>query len=393
MWAKQVKLQKNMDARTEKVIATPESSATVAHMQDVDMQGNDIGDSRPPVMDYEGSQYRTDFWVGQSRQYEDAVERLALQSLLPAPRLPAQGGRIAEIGAGFGRLADLYLGYRQIILFDYSRTLLREAAERWGDDPRFIFVAGNLYDLPLANGVLDALVMVRVMHHLVDVPRALSQLRRVLHPESVAVVEYANKRNAKAMARWMLGRQEWSPIEQTPIEFVKLNFDFHPAWMRDRLAQAHLRVRRQWAVSHFRLPILKRLIPAERLAALEERFFALGGKFPLSPSVFLQLAPVTADAYASVDGAEVDSAVNARLAQGGPGENIASLGNGQQDNLEQEKRKQDETDLDDITQLFCCPSCFAAHSFDRPNSDRLVCRVCDAAYARVDGIWDFKEAL
>ncbi|MCY4410228.1 MAG: hypothetical protein OXC27_07170, partial [Caldilineaceae bacterium] len=58
-----------------------------------------------PVIDYEGSGYRLDFWEGQGREYEDAVERIALQRLLPP-----QGRRIAEIGAGFGRLADLYLG-------------------------------------------------------------------------------------------------------------------------------------------------------------------------------------------------------------------------------------------------------------------------------------------
>ena len=84
-----------------------------------------------PVIDYEGSRYRVDFWEEQGRSYEDAAERLALQQLLPA-----NGVRIAEIGAGFGRLAQLYAGYEQIILFDYSRTLLADAARDWGTDPR-----------------------------------------------------------------------------------------------------------------------------------------------------------------------------------------------------------------------------------------------------------------
>ena len=38
----------------------------------------------PPVIDYEGSPYRTAFWEGQGRDYEDAAERLALQRLIPA---------------------------------------------------------------------------------------------------------------------------------------------------------------------------------------------------------------------------------------------------------------------------------------------------------------------
>ena len=73
-----------------------------------------------PVMDYEGSQWRTEFWQG--RQYEDAVERIAL-----AKTLPARGTRLVEIGAGFGRLADLYRGYDQIILLDYARSMLKDA--------------------------------------------------------------------------------------------------------------------------------------------------------------------------------------------------------------------------------------------------------------------------
>ena len=240
-----------------------------------------------PVMDYEGSQYRADFWVGQGRAYEDAAERLALQRLMPA-----QGGRIAEIGAGFGRLADLYLGYEQIILFDYSRSMLQEAARDWGHDRRFVFVAGNIYTLPLASGILDTLVMVRVMHHLADVAAALVQVRRVLHRYSVAVVEYANKRNLKALLRWGLRQQTWSPFDPAPVEFVELNYDFHPSWMEDRLREVGLTVQRQYGVSHFRLPLLKDRVPAERLARADSWLFGLGGTYPLAPSVFAQaLAP------------------------------------------------------------------------------------------------------
>lgn len=346
-----------MDAHIDQVVAARTSSDST------------------PVMDYEGSGYRTDFWVGQSRQYEDTVERLALKALLPA-----QGNRIAEIGAGFGRLADLYLGYRQIVLFDYSRTLLQEAVEQWGHDSRFIFVAGNVYDLPLADGVLDSLVMVRVMHHLVDVPRALSQLRRVLHAESVGVVEYANKRNLKALARWVLGRQSWSPVDQEPIEFVKLNFDFHPAWMRQRLEQAHFRVERQWAVSHFRLSLFKQLLSAETLAQLDSKLFDVGGKLPLAPSVFVQLR-------AAIDAANNDAP-----------EWVTSAQFPRNDATTSADRSTDVSvsdvvvsDVDDLTTLFTCSRCFVPHSFIRPEPDRLVCGACDATVRRNDGIWDFKN--
>jgi len=303
----------------------------------------------PPVIDYEGSPYRTAFWEGQGRDYEDAAERLALQRLLP-PR----GRRIAEIGAGFGRLADLYLGYEQIVLFDYSRTLLQDAVTSWGKDKRFVFVAGNLYQLSLAKASLDALVMVRVMHHLADVSLALKQIRRVLYPGSVAILEYANKRNVKSVARWLLGRQTWSPVDQDPVEFVKLNYDFHPAWMEQRLADAGLRVRQQFAVSHFRTPLLKRSLPAAALAKMDSWLFGLGGRYPLAPSVFVQ-----SEAMGAAGQNEVEPPVR-----------VADLGD-----------------------LFSCPHCGQERTLTLEHEALLVCQRCSKRYANRDGIWDFKESL
>jgi SAM-dependent methyltransferase len=99
-------------------------------------------DDTPPICNYEGSTYRTDFWEGQGREYEDLAERWALRRLLP----PA-GQRILDIGAGFGRLAGLYGGYDQVILLDYSRSQLAYARQNLGDE-RFIYVAADVYHLP-----------------------------------------------------------------------------------------------------------------------------------------------------------------------------------------------------------------------------------------------------
>ena len=82
----------------------------------------------PAICDYEDSGYCTDFWEGQGREYEDAVERVALSHLLPPT-----GRRLIEIGAGYGRLADLYGGYDEVVFFDYALSQLRQAQELWGD--------------------------------------------------------------------------------------------------------------------------------------------------------------------------------------------------------------------------------------------------------------------
>ena len=79
------------------------------------------------ICDYEDSSYRTDFWEGQGREYEDLAERIALGHLMPPP-----GGRLIDIGGGFGRLSEFYKGYEQVIVLDYSRSLLRQAQAHLG---------------------------------------------------------------------------------------------------------------------------------------------------------------------------------------------------------------------------------------------------------------------
>jgi SAM-dependent methyltransferase len=302
--------------------------------------------SQIPVIDYEGSDYKQAFWEGQGREYEDLVERTLLKQLIPVA-----GMRIAEIGAGFGRLADLYTGYQQIVLFDYSRTLLAEAVARWGHDERFVFVAGNLYELPIASGSLDTLVMPRVMHHLADVPTALKQIERVLHQESLALLEYANKRNLKAIGRWLFRRQSWSPFSKQPIEFVRLNFDFHPQWMAEQFREADLIPEQQFALSHFRLPWVKQKFAADTLVRLERPFFKLAGRFPLSPSVFVT---VRAKQKREAHSASIDPLL--------------------------------------VAALFRCPNC-TTDGLVQAAPDRVICQDCDSSYQCRDKIWDFKEAV
>jgi SAM-dependent methyltransferase len=241
-----------------------------------------VGQDRA-ICDYEGTSYRARFWEGQGREYEDLAERIALRRLLPP-----SGRRLLEIGAGFGRLADLYGGYDRVILLDYAISGLREAQRRLGQAGRFIYVAANLYHLPVAPRSCDAVVTVRVLHHVADVPAALQGIAGVLRSGGTYVLEYANKRNAKAIARYLLRRQTWSPFGAEPYEFAELNFDFHPAWMAGQLGRAGLQVDGALAVSHFRHPVFKRLASPETLAAADGALQRAGAIWKLAPSVFLR---------------------------------------------------------------------------------------------------------
>jgi SAM-dependent methyltransferase len=149
--------------------------------------------------------YRDRFWPG--RAYEDQCDRIALRALLP----PA-ADRLVEVGAGFGRLADEYRGWRQIVLLDPSEAMLDGARERLGHDPRISIVLGEAQRLPFADGAVDALVCVRVVHHFQDPRPAFAEFARVLRPGGVLVLEAANKRNLKSILAYLARRHRRSPF-------------------------------------------------------------------------------------------------------------------------------------------------------------------------------------
>ena len=239
-----------------------------------------MAEKTTPIMDYEGSRWREEFWRG--REYEDAVERVALNALLPP-----HGKRLVEIGAGFGRLADLYRGYEQIILLDYARSMLKDARERLGNDARFIFVAADLYNLPFADNALDTALTVRVLHHVANIPNAFAQVSRSVRPHGTYLTDFANKRHLKALVKYHLGRANgMNPYALEPYEFVKLNFDYHPQYIRENLQRVDFEIRATRGVSIFRIGALKRIVPNSLLVSLDATLQSLISNLDITPSIF-----------------------------------------------------------------------------------------------------------
>jgi Zn finger protein HypA/HybF involved in hydrogenase expression len=130
--------------------------------------------------------------------------------------------------------------------------------------------------------------MIRTLHHMADAPAALRQVRNVLQPGATFILEYANKRNLKAILRFALRLQTWSPFALEPVEFAPLNFDFHPKAMHRWLEDAGFRTERILAVSHFRIGLLKRIVPPGLLAGFDSVFQWTGALWQFTPSVFIK---------------------------------------------------------------------------------------------------------
>lgn len=242
---------------------------------------------RPPVCDYDGSDYQASFWEQGGRAYEDQVEAVALRRLLPP-----SGQLMLEIGAGAGRNTQRYQQFEDIVLLDYSYTQLQQAQARLGQNGRYLFVAADAYRLPFVPGLFDAATMIRTLHHMADAPLSIQQVRQVLQPGGNFILEYANKQNIKAILRYWLRRQSWNPFSLEPVEFAALNFDFHPQAIRDWLEAAGFSILRQLTVSHFRMAILKRWVPLKLLVAMDSAVQWTGDWWQLSPSVFVRAQAV-----------------------------------------------------------------------------------------------------
>jgi ubiquinone/menaquinone biosynthesis C-methylase UbiE len=246
---------------------------------------------RPPVCDYEGSDYQTRFWKKGGREYEDLCEAIAIKRLLPK-----RGKLLLELGAGAGRNTRRYSGFEHVILLDYSRTQLKQAQELLGNSDRYTYVAADIYRLPFVDGLFDAATMIRVLHHMADAPAALRQVRNVMQPGANFILEFANKRNIKSILRYGLHRQSWSPFTPESVEFATLNFDFHPDSVHDWLTNLGFHIERILTVSHFRIDLLKRIIPPRLLAGIDSIFQWTGMVAQYSPSVFLRAKVVGASA-------------------------------------------------------------------------------------------------
>jgi len=297
----------------------------------------------PPVCNYEDSDYQSTFWDKGGREYEDRVEAIALKRLLPK-----EGGLMLELGAGAGRNTPRYVGFEKIVLLDFSRTQLEQAQQRLGRSDKYVYVAADVYRLPFNDGLFDAATMIRVLHHMVDAPRALGQVRNILRPHGTFILEFANKLNLKAMLCYWFGRQEWSPFTLEPVEFAKLNFDFHPQAVRNWLKDLGFKIEKILTVSHFRIGILKRAVPTSVLVFFDSLFQWTGAYFQWTPSVFVKAG------------------------------------------IENRESKIGEISASPVA-LFKCPEC--SHAPLEEKKSYLTCSNCHRHWEIKDGIYDFREPM
>ncbi len=239
------------------------------------------------VSDYNGYDYKYEFWEKTDRQYEDRADRMAISKLLPK-RMDS----FADIGGGYGRLAGEYLKRaRKVYLFDYSQSELLQAKEIYGD--KIETRQGDIYKLPFKDEELDGLMMVRVTHHLKHLDKALAELYRVLKPGGVAVIEVANKRTLPKVARYLTRRSKVNPFDKEVANYKEISkdgfYNYHPKYVEEIFAKIGFKVERVLSVSNFRNGKLKKVFGTERLVKMEDKAQEILAPVRFAPSIYYRL--------------------------------------------------------------------------------------------------------
>ena len=119
----------------------------------------------------------------------DVVQQRAEVLALLAPQ---PGERVLDVGSGPGflvaSLADAVGASGAVHGLDQSAPMNAVARDLIGTRPWASIDDGDAVELPYPDGAFDAAVSTQVYEYVADIPRALSELRRVLRPGGRALV-------------------------------------------------------------------------------------------------------------------------------------------------------------------------------------------------------------
>lgn len=227
--------------------------------------------------DYEGVDYER-FWAGPGKRYLDRLEQRIVKHVLPG------GGSIVEIGAGFGRLGPCYIDkYQDVHMVEPASNLRAAAMGAFGNAVKYH--DASVYALPFADNSFDAVLMVRVFHHLHNSEAALKELHRILRAGGTLVFSYSNLRNPGRVARFVLGKVP-NPFAATKDEYLSDLFGHSPGMIRALVKETGFVLKEQYATCILNrtidaLPFLQPLINPPLI--LERVLGALN----LAPAIFV----------------------------------------------------------------------------------------------------------
>lgn len=308
--------------------------------------------------DYESYDYRQ-FWEDDKRAYEDASERLAISKLFKGEN---KKGTIIDIGCGYGRLFNEYCDYDTIIMLDYSLNNLKNAQISIKnylkqDNKKFskvYFIAADAANLPFKNEIADTAISVRIVHHLNDPEKLISETGRILMENGLFILEFANKRNLKNIFKFFFGKLKTSPFSRQPLRIGDTILNQHPNIIINYLKKYNFRIKKVISVSNLRTQFLKRKFKFGNLLMLENISQELFSFCKSGPSIFIKSF------------------------------------------LQRTNQKKVLNNLaekpDSFKDMLLCPECRDKKSKFKISDNLIVCNLCGAKFLIIDGIYDLRTS-
>lgn len=249
----------------------------------------DAAPSKKVANQYERGYDYTKYW--DNRDYENGAEHIAIRRLLKGNHYR----KAADIGGGFGRLCLLLRTFSDEVTLAEPAASQLEAAKKVlaGTDVKQVQMQAD--DLKFADGELDLVTMVRVMHHLPEPSVEFAEIARVLAPGGTAIIEVANYGHFKNRRRH---KKEGKPLPTSPVSirtvkadepdaiaFVNHNIDT----VVGQLAAAGLVLDSKLSVSNLRSQKLKKALPTSVMLAAERISQQRLARSDFGPSIFLKL--------------------------------------------------------------------------------------------------------
>lgn len=256
----------------------------------------------PDISIYDKYDYDyTSYW--KDRTYEHEAEKFVLDRILSG----TTGDWCIDIGGSFGRhVPQYYEKFHNCVIADYSIKALVQAQQelkaRGIDNVHLI--AANAYNLPFSENIFDTALMIRVMHHLEQPSDVIREITRILKPEALFILEFANKIHLKSLLKSLFTLKwtypfSWEPInvssqysEGTVKQEAGIMKNYHPLHVKNLIVSQETTFRRFYALSFLRVPFLKQAIPHPFLVKFEYILQRIFGRIPLTPSVIAEIRNV-----------------------------------------------------------------------------------------------------
>lgn len=227
------------------------------------------------------------YWQG--REYEHAAEEIAIRKLLKAKHFKTA----VDVGGGYGRLCLLLENYAdKVTLAEPSQQQLDIAKDFLKGHPEIDRKLMQADDLQFANGSVDLVTMIRVMHHLPDPATEFGEIARVLSPDGIAIIEVANYAHMRNRLKHLARRQQMpvkpvdirSPSNKRDDEIPFVNHN--PNTVLRQLEQAGLHASAVLSVSNLRSVRLKKLLPRSVMLGAEHVLQRPLAGIYFGPSIF-----------------------------------------------------------------------------------------------------------